>query len=60
MHILILKGIFHLVLFMSKILNVATLALGLQPKQGLPRLRAKKKAWESCRMLPGVQENVRE
>jgi len=41
-------------------LNVATLALGLQPRQGVARLRAKREAQESCRMLSGVQENVRE
>jgi hypothetical protein len=33
---------------------VVTLALNLRPKQGLVRLRAKKKARESHRMLPGV------
>jgi len=35
---------------------VATLALGSQPRQGVARLRAKKKAKESCRMFPRVQE----
>jgi hypothetical protein len=34
---------------------VATLALGLQPRQGVARLQAKREARESCRMLPGVQ-----
>jgi hypothetical protein len=40
--------------------HVVTLALGLRPKQGLARVRAKKKAQESHFMLPGVQESVRE
>jgi hypothetical protein len=35
--------------------NVATLALGSRPRQGLARLRAKRKARESPRMLLGVQ-----
>jgi hypothetical protein len=39
---------------------VATLALGSQPRQGVTRLRAKREAQESCRMLLGVQESVRE
>jgi len=39
---------------------VTTLALGLRPRQGLVRLRAKKEAQESCRMFLGVQESVRE
>jgi len=39
---------------------VATLALGSQPRQELARLWAKREARESCRMLPGVQESVRE
>jgi hypothetical protein len=30
---------------------VATLALGLQPRQGLAKVRAKNKAWESHFML---------
>jgi hypothetical protein len=33
---------------------VAILTLGSQPRQGVARLRAKKEARESCRMLPGV------
>jgi hypothetical protein len=33
---------------------VATLALGLQPRQRLTRVWAKKEAWESHLMLPGV------
>jgi hypothetical protein len=40
--------------------NVTTLILGSRPKQGVARLWAKKEAQESCRMLLGVQENVRE
>ncbi len=39
---------------------VATLALDSWPMQGLARVCAKKKAWESHLMLPGVQNNVRE
>jgi hypothetical protein len=39
---------------------VATLALGLQSRQGLARVRAKREAWESHLMLPGVQKNVSE
>jgi hypothetical protein len=30
---------------------------GSQPRQGVTRLRAKKEARESCRMLPRVQES---
>jgi len=40
--------------------GVTTLALGLRPKQGVARLRAKREAHESCCMLLGVQENVKE
>jgi hypothetical protein len=40
--------------------NVAILALGSRPRQGVARLRAKKGSWESCHMLPGVQESVGE
>jgi hypothetical protein len=35
---------------------VATLALGLWPKQGVGRLRAKGDTQELHRMLPGVQK----
>jgi hypothetical protein len=38
---------------------VATLTLGLRPKQGLARARAKREAQESHFMLPRVWENVR-
>jgi hypothetical protein len=41
-------------------LCVTTLALGPRPKQGFARLWAKKEAWESHLVLPGVQKNVRE
>jgi hypothetical protein len=34
---------------------IATLALGLQPRQGVARLRTKKKTQESHHMFPGVQ-----
>ncbi len=44
----------------SPIINVATLALGSRPRQGVAKLRAKKEARESCRMFLGVQESVRE
>jgi len=47
-------------LFHYNITIVATLALGLQPRQGLTKARAKREAWESRFMLPKVQENVRE
>ncbi len=40
--------------------SVATLALGLCPRQGLARVWAKKVARESHFMLSGVQERVRE
>jgi len=40
--------------------NVTTLALGLQPRQGLEKVRAKCEAWESHFMFSGVQESVRE
>jgi len=33
---------------------ITTLALGLRPRQGLARLWAKREAWESHLMLPGV------
>jgi hypothetical protein len=39
---------------------IATLALGSRPRQGLPRVHAKREAWESHFMLPGVQKSVRE
>jgi hypothetical protein len=39
---------------------VVTLTLGSQPRQEVARLQAKREAWEACRMLPGVQESVRE
>ncbi len=35
---------------------VTTLALGSQPRQGHVKVRAKKEAWESHFMLPGVWE----
>jgi len=41
-------------------MSVATLTQGLQPRQGVARLRAKREAQESCYILPGVQERVRE
>jgi hypothetical protein len=40
--------------------NVATLALGSRPRQGLAKVRVKNEARESHFMLPGVQESVRE
>jgi hypothetical protein len=39
---------------------VTTLALGLRPRQGLARVRAKKEAQESHLMLQGVWESVKE
>jgi hypothetical protein len=41
-------------------MDVATLALGLQPRQGLARVQAKRETWELHFMLPGVQKSVRE
>jgi hypothetical protein len=35
--------------------RVVTLALDLRPRQRLARLRAKREAWESHHMFPGVQ-----
>jgi hypothetical protein len=40
--------------------NVATLALGLRPRQGLTKMKAKRDTWESHFMFPGVQESARE
>jgi hypothetical protein len=40
--------------------HVVILALGLQPRQGLTRLRAKREAQESHLMLSGMQKSVRE
>ncbi len=40
--------------------DVVTLALGSRPRQGVARLRAKKKTQESHHMLPGVPKSVRE
>jgi len=45
---------------MLMLVCVATLALGLRPKQGLAKVRAKYEAWESHFMLPRVQASVRE
>jgi hypothetical protein len=39
---------------------IATLALGLRPKQGLVKVWAKCEGRESHFMLPGVEESVRE
>ncbi len=44
----------------AKAFLVVTLALGLRPRQGVARLWAKKEARESCHMLLGVQEILRE
>jgi hypothetical protein len=38
----------------NKLVNVTTLTLGSGPKQGVIRLRAKRKTWESHHMLSGV------
>jgi hypothetical protein len=38
------------------LIDVATLALGSRPMQGIARLRAKRKVWESHHMLPRVQK----
>jgi hypothetical protein len=44
----------------KEMMIVATLALGLWPKQGLTSVRAEKEAQESHLMLSKVQESVRE
>jgi len=41
-------------------MSVATLALGLRPRQGLAKVWAKYEAQKSHFMLLGVQESVRE
>jgi len=40
--------------------TIATLTLGLRPKQGLVKVQAKSEAWESHFMLLGMWESVRE
>jgi hypothetical protein len=45
---------------MQKKVYVTTLALGLQPRQGFVKVRAKCEAHESHFMLLGVLESVRE
>jgi hypothetical protein len=45
--------------FYNRLIDVATLALGSRPRQGLARLRAKKEARESHLVLPRVQKSVR-
>jgi len=44
----------------KKITIVATLALGLQPRQGLAKAWVKREAHDSHFMLSGVQKSVRE
>jgi hypothetical protein len=44
---------------LKKIICVVTLALGLQPRQGLAKVRANCEGWESHFMLSKVWENVR-
>jgi len=46
----------HLV---CKKIDVATLALGLRPRQGLARLWGKREARGSHLMLPGMQKSVK-
>ncbi len=46
--------------YYNKTLIVATLALGLRPRQGVTRLWVKRKTRESHHMLPGVPKSVRE
>jgi len=41
-------------------LSVATLALGLRPRQGLAKVQDKKEAREAHLILLGVQDSVRE
>ncbi len=51
---------FKLVIVIISVIIVATLTLGLWPRQGLTKLWAKSEAQESHFMLPGVWESVRE
>jgi hypothetical protein len=44
----------HLIVFLVEF-SIATLALGLRPRQGVTRLRAKRETWESLHMLPGTR-----
>jgi hypothetical protein len=44
----------------TKVVNVATLTLGSQPKQEVAKVRAKIEAWESLFILPRVYKSVRE
>jgi hypothetical protein len=54
------KSIKELESVSQSVIIVATLTLGSRPKQRLTRLRAKREAQESCRMLLRVQKSVRE
>jgi hypothetical protein len=51
-----------LLTYVFKLLSyvVATLALGLRPRQGLTRVWDKRETREAHIIFPGVQENVRE
>ncbi len=48
--------VFHSWFLLLVFLVVASLVLGLKPRQGLARLRAKREAWGSHLMLPIVQK----
>jgi len=45
--------------YVSILPNVTALALGLRPRKRLARLRAKREAWGSHLLLPGMQKNER-
>jgi len=44
----------------SQSFSVTTLALGLQPRQGLARVWDKREAQEAHLILPGMQKSVKE
>jgi hypothetical protein len=48
------EGLFITLCKNHYVIFVTTLTLGSHPRQGLARLRAKREAWESHRMLPGM------
>ncbi len=50
----------HVTIISSMIEIVTTLALGLRPRQGLVKVRAKSEVQELHFMLPEVWESVRE
>jgi hypothetical protein len=53
---LIVMDFFLYATYKTRIMNVATLTLGSQPRQGLAKVRTKSEAQESHFMLSGVWE----